>query len=392
VWRADKRRDATGRGAQTPSAGLRYRDQFDSVAEAERVARRRLPRAMFDRLMGGAENGITARANVEAFSRVWFRPRGAAASPERTTRTKVAGVEIDVPILLAPIGALRLQHPDGVLAALAAASRCGTVCAVSPACGHAIDAIDLPAGSMAWYQVTTALAGREGVERDIEQVKARGYQAIVVTIDSVLRPKAAPIRINARSAVQFAPDLVRHPKWTYGFVRDGMRLSIANKAIGAVGAPTGARPVRWDDFAWIREQWSGPLVVKGVMTADDARRAEAAGADVIVVSNHGGLTLDGSAPTLRALPDVLAAVGDGVDVLLDGGVRGGADAVKAIALGARAVLVGRAYVVGLAVGGEHGVARILEIMREDVDRTLAFLGCASLGEVGRSHVDVGALA
>jgi isopentenyl diphosphate isomerase/L-lactate dehydrogenase-like FMN-dependent dehydrogenase len=377
---------STARTGNAAAPVLRYRDRFDSVAEAERLARRRLPRAMFARLNGGADDSVTAQANVDAFARVWFRPRAAAAQPDRTTQTTVVGRSIDLPVILAPVGALRLQHPDGALAALAAAARAGTICAISPAAGHGLSDIDVPPGAAAWYQVTTALGGREVAERQMDEMAARGFHAAIVTVDSVLRPKAAPIRIRPRTVVEFGPDLVRHPKWTYGFVRDGMRLGVANKALGAA-APAGARPVQWDDFGWIRAAWDGPLVIKGIMIADDARRAVDAGADAIVVSNHGGLTLDGAAPTLRALPDIVDAVGGRAEVLLDGGVRSGRDAVKAVALGARAVLVGRPYVMGLAVGGEAGVSRILELLREDVDRSLAFLGCRCLSELGPTHVD-----
>jgi len=373
-------------GTAVAAPVLRYRDRFESVAEAERLARRRLPGAMFARLNAGADESVTAKANVDAFARVWFRPRAAAARPDRTTRTTVVGRGIDLPVILAPVGALRLQHPDGVLAALAAAARAGTICAISPAAGHGLSEIDVPAGAAAWYQITTALGGREVAERQIDEMAGRGFHAVIVTVDSVLRPKATQIRISPRSVVEFGPDLVRHPKWTYGFVRDGMRLGIANKAIGAT-APPGARPVQWDDFDWIRAAWDGPLVIKGIMTADDARRAVDAGADAIVVSNHGGLTLDGVAPTLRALPDVVNAVSGQIEVLLDGGVRSGRDVAKAIALGARAVLVGRPYVMGLAVGGEAGVSRILELLREDVDRSLAFLGCGCPAELGPTHVE-----
>ena len=375
-----------GQDADAPAPVLRVRDRFDSVAEAERLARRRLPRAMFARLSAGADDSVTTQANIDAFARVWFRPRAAAARPDRTTRTTVVGRSIDVPVILAPVGALRLQHPDGVLAALAAAARAGTICAISPAAGHSLSEIKIPAGAAAWYQITTALGGREVAETQIDTMAARGYHGVIVTVDSVLRPKAAPIRISPRSIIEFGPDLVRHPKWTYGFVRDGMRLGVANKAIGAQ-APPGARPVQWDDFGWIRAAWDGPLVIKGIMTADDARRAVDAGADAIVVSNHGGLTLDGAAPTLHALQDVVDAVGGQAEVLLDGGVRSGRDVAKAIALGARAVLVGRAYVMGLAVGGEAGVSRILELLREDVDRSLAFLGCSCPAELGPTHVE-----
>ena len=370
----------------TPGPQLPYRQRFDSIAEAERLARRKLPTAMFERINSGADDSETMRANIAAFSDVWFRPRAAAAAPSRAQSTTIAGVEVSTPVLLAPVGALRLQHPDGALAALAAASRARTVCAISPACGHRIDEIDLPAGAAAWYQVSTALGGREAVAAAIDEAKARGYAALVATVDSVLRPKAAPIRVGLSSVARFGPDLLMHPRWTFGFIRDGMRIGVANQAIGP--GPAGARPLEWDDIGWIRKNWDGALVVKGVVTAGDALRALDGGADAIVVSNHGGLTLDGSIATLRALPEVVAAVGSDAEVLMDGGVRSGRDVVKALALGAKAVMIGRPYVMGLAVGGAAGVGRVLEILREDIDRALAFLGCASVAELGRDHVDV----
>jgi isopentenyl diphosphate isomerase/L-lactate dehydrogenase-like FMN-dependent dehydrogenase len=236
-----------------------------------------------------------------------------------------------------------------------------------------------------WYQITTALGGREVAERQLDEARARGYQAVVVTVDSGLRPKAAPLRLDARTAVDLAPDLIRHPRWTWGFVRDGMRLSVASTALGAGQAP-GARPVGWDDLDWIVRRWGGPVVVKGVLTGPDAKEAVARGATAVVVSNHGGLTLDGIGATLPALPEVLGAVAGQAEVLLDGGIRTGMDVAKALALGARAVLVGRAYVMGLAVGGAAGVHRILEVLDGDLNRTLGFLGCAGVGDLGPGHV------
>jgi isopentenyl diphosphate isomerase/L-lactate dehydrogenase-like FMN-dependent dehydrogenase len=342
---------------------------------------------MFQRLNSGAERSVTLRANIRAFEEVSFRTRSAAASPHRTIATTVLGREVALPVLLAPVGALRLQHPDGVLAAVEASTEVGTVCAISPAAGNTMEEIAIPAGGNLWYQVSTGMSGQPGAEKTIDQARQRGYAAIVVTVDSVLRPRAEPIRIDVRNAIEFAPDLVRHPRWTYQFVRDGMRVSVANTAIGA-GPPSAGRSVCWDDFEWIVKRWAGPVVIKGVTTAEDARRAVDAGAAAIVVSNHGGLILDGATATLRALPEVLDAVGDRAEVLVDGGVRSGGDVVKALAMGARAVLIGRSYVMGLAVGGATGVRRILEILSEDIDRSLAFLGCATVQELTGSHVNV----
>jgi isopentenyl diphosphate isomerase/L-lactate dehydrogenase-like FMN-dependent dehydrogenase len=360
--------------------------RFDSLAEVQRLTKRKLPRAMYNRLNGGADDGVTFAANLAAFGAVSFRPRAASVPAIRTTTTNVLGETVSLPVLLAPVGALRLQHPDGVVAAINAASDFGTICVISPGCGHPISELAPPADGNLWYQVTTAIGGREAAERDIEQAKSLGYKALVVTVDSGLRPKVLPIKLNVRSAIEFAPDLIQHPRWTVGFIKDGMRISVANAALGASQGPPGGRPVAWSDLTWIGEAWPGPVVVKGVLTGDDARRSIDAGAAAIVVSNHGGLTLDGVPATLSALPEVLEANQGRVEVLMDGGVRSGADVVKAVALGARAVLIGRCYVMGLAVDGAAGVKRVLEILQDDIQRTLAFLGCDSVQQLGPDHV------
>jgi isopentenyl diphosphate isomerase/L-lactate dehydrogenase-like FMN-dependent dehydrogenase len=371
-----------------PQRPLGYRWRFDSVAEAERLARRRLPGAMFERLARGTDESVTFTANRRAYGQVSFRPRAAQVREARSTRTTVLGTEVSTPVLLAPVGALRLQHPAGVLAAVAAAAQFGTVCAISPAAGHSLEEIQVPPGAMLWYQVTTALGGREIAERQLEQARSRGYRAVVVTVDSGLRAKSSPLRLDVSTAVALAPDLVRHPSWTWGFVRDGLRLSVANAALGTAQAPPGARPLRWDDVDWIVERWGGPVVVKGLLTAEDAAEAVSRGASAVVVSNHGGLTLDGVGPTLAALPEVVAAVAGRAEVFLDGGIRTGADVAKALALGARAVLIGRAYLMGLAVGGAAGVHRVLEVLDADLTRTLGFLGCAAVGDLGPRHLTV----
>jgi isopentenyl diphosphate isomerase/L-lactate dehydrogenase-like FMN-dependent dehydrogenase len=363
--------------------------RFDSIAEVERLARRKLPRAMYNRLNSGADEGVTLAANLAAFDTVSFRPRAATVRPIRTTTTSVLGEPVTLPVLLAPVGALRLQHPEGVVAAINAATEVGTICAISPGSGHPISELVPPPDSSLWYQVTTAIGGRDAAERDIETAKSLGYKALVLTVDSGLRAKALPIKLNFRTALEFAPDLLQHPRWTVGFVKDGMRISVANTALGASQGPAAGRPVEWSDLTWIKEAWPGPVVVKGVLTADDARRSMDAGVEAIIVSNHGGLTLDGVPATLTALPEVLEACAGQVEVLLDGGIRSGGDVVKAVALGARAVLIGRSYVMGLAVDGKQGVRRVLEILQDDIQRTMAFLGCGSVLELSPDHVRTG---
>jgi isopentenyl diphosphate isomerase/L-lactate dehydrogenase-like FMN-dependent dehydrogenase len=371
----------------TTGSSLPRRRQFHSVAEAERLARRRLPHAMYDRLASGSDTGATLRANLRAFEEVSFRPRGAAVVPDRSATTSVLGARVTAPVLLAPIGALRLQHPEGAAAAIEAAGAFGTVCGISPVSGHRWDELRPVEGASLWAQVTTALGGRGQVEEQIAQVKDLGYQALVVTVDSGVRPKSTPIKLDARTALAFAPDLLRHPRWTAGFLRDGMRVSVANTALQRPTA-NGARPLVWDDVTWIREAWSGPVVVKGVVTAEDTRRATDLGADAIVVSNHGGLALDGAPGTLSVLREVVAAAGPDVEVLLDGGVRTGGDVAKALALGARAVMIGRPYVMGLAVGGALGARRVLEILHEDLLRAMGFLGCSRITDLNPDHVRV----
>jgi L-lactate dehydrogenase (cytochrome) len=236
----------------------------------------------------------------------------------------------------------------------------------------------------------------------IARARAAGFAALVVTIDTPaagmrerdVRNGAAELASGRLATMlPYLPQLLVRPRWLVDFLRDGGLMRFPNVEIAGgpmayadVGAALAESVVCWSDLGWIRDAWDGPIVVKGVLTADDARRAVDAGAAAIVVSNHGGRQLDGVAPTLRALPEVVAAVGDRVEVLLDGGVRRGSDVVKALALGARAVLIGRAYAYGLGAAGEAGVRRALEILRADLVRTLTLLGCPSIAALDGSYV------
>jgi isopentenyl diphosphate isomerase/L-lactate dehydrogenase-like FMN-dependent dehydrogenase len=366
------------------SKGHRSRHSFDTFEEARRLAQRRLPPSLFADMMGGAGRGVTARRNVEVFDEVSFRPRAAVAWPKRDLRTTVLGTEISLPVILAPVGALRLANPGGAPAAARAAEAAGTICAVSMAAGHLPTDVARAASGPVWQQLYL-FQGREVAERIIGDAKREKFGAIIVTVDTPASLKP-PIQlsVSVSSALEYGPELIRRPQWLAGFLKDGMQLAAARAALGPM---IGGVPV-WDDLEWIKELWGGPIVVKGIVTADDARRAVDRGASAVVVSNHGGLILDSAPPTLTVLSEVVAAIGDQTEVLFDGGVRQGADVIKAIAVGARAVLIGRSYLAGLAVGGESGVRRVLENYRREIDATLAMIGCPKIEALDPSYVQL----
>jgi L-lactate dehydrogenase (cytochrome) len=375
-----------------------------NIADLRSLARRRLPKAVFDYLDGGAEGEITLRENCRVFEDVTFRPRHAVSLPECDLRASVLGFELSFPALLAPIGYSRLMHPGGEVAAARAAGLAGTAYILSTISGHRLEDVKASSSGPVFYQLYL-LGGREASEGAIERARAAGFSCLVVTIDT---PVAGMRERDSHNGVKellggsllakarFLPEILTHPGWLASFLLDGGVPKLPNVVLpgrGAmplidVSAALASSVVRWEDLRWIRDHWRRSIVVKGVLTGDDARRAVDEGAAAVVVSNHGGRQLDCVAASLRALPEVVAAVNGRAEVLMDGGIRRGADIVKAICLGARAVLCGRAYAYGLAVSGEAGVTRALEILRADVERTLRLLGCASLAALDRSYVSV----
>jgi isopentenyl diphosphate isomerase/L-lactate dehydrogenase-like FMN-dependent dehydrogenase len=362
---------------------LAGRVDFDSYEEANRLAGKRLPPSLYKDMFGGAGRGLTNRANAEAFDQVTFVPRAAVAWANRDLRTTVLGTSISMPVILAPVGSLRLANPGGAVSAARAAQAAGTICAVSMSSGHLPDDVAQGAPGAALWQQLYLFQGREVAERIIRDAKAAGYKALIVTVDSPAMLKKHPeLAISLRCAVEFGPELVRRPRWLAGFVRDGMQLEAAKAALGPriAGAPV------WDDLEWIKELWGGPLIVKGVVTADDARKAVDLGASAVVVSNHGGLVLDGSPSSLSVLPGIVAAIGGNAEVLVDGGIRRGSDVVKAVAIGAKAVLIGRSYLAGLAAGGEAGVRTVLDNYQRELDALLAMVGSPDIGHLDSSYV------
>lgn len=374
-----------------------------SIADLRRKARRRLPRMAFDYIDGGAEDEITMRANERAYDDVLFRPKSAVVVPEVDIRTTVLGHELAVPFLLAPVGSSRLFWPRGEALAAAAAGKAGTLYTLSTLSGTRMEEVREASSGPCWFQLYLC-GGRDVALKGIARAGACGYSALVVTIDTpVAGMRERDVRngtaqLLTRKPLEMLPyvwQVAARPAWLLDFLQDGGLMSFPNIVLedgpmgyGDIAAQLEAAAVGWDDLRWIAEAWDGPIVVKGVHTADDARRAVEVGAQAVVVSNHGGRQLDGVAPTLRVLPEVLEAVGGEVEVLMDGGIRRGSDMVKALALGARAVLVGRSYAYGLAAGGEAGVATAIEILRTELVRTMKLLGCGSLAELGEEYVKV----
>jgi L-lactate dehydrogenase (cytochrome) len=374
-----------------------------SIEDFRPWARRRLPKAVFDYLDGGAEGEVTLRENCRAFQDVTFRPRHAVAVPYCDLQTRVLGFDLSFPVLLAPVGYSRLMHPGGEVAAARAAGAAGTVYILSTISGHRLEDVKAASSGYVFYQLYL-LGGREAAEAAIERVRVAGYAALVVTIDTAVSGmRERDFRNGMKELISggvleklpFLPQVLSRPRWLLSFLLDGGLPPLPNVVIPAQGpmplvdvtAALARSTVTWDDLRWIRDLWRGPVVIKGVLTGEDARRASDAGAAAVVVSNHGGRQLDGVPAALRALPEVVAAVNGQVEVLMDGGIRRGTDVVKALCLGARAVLCGRAYAYGLAAAGEAGVARALEILRVDVERTLKLLGCPSVAALDRSYVN-----
>jgi len=369
---------------------------FESVAEAQQRAKKQLPRSVYLAVVGGTERGLTLQDNLAAFGELGFAPHVAGLSAQRDLTTTVMGQQISLPVLISPTG-VQAVHPHGEVAVARAAAARGTAIGLSSFASKPVEEV-VAANPQTFFQVYWAGSRDEILER-ARRARAAGAVGLIVTSDWSFShgrdwgSPQIPDQLDVKTMLRLAPEVLTRPRWLRAWARTGRPpdLTVPNMAIGGRPAPTffGAygewmqsTPPTWEDLRWLREQWDGPFMLKGVMRVDDARRAVDAGVSAISVSNHGGNNLDTTPAPIRALAAIADAVGDQVEVLLDGGIRRGGDVVKALALGARAVMIGRAYLWGLAAAGQAGVENVLDILRGGIDSALLGLGRSSIAELG----------
>jgi heme/flavin dehydrogenase (mycofactocin system) len=376
---------------------------FESVADAQRRAKRRLPNSVYMAIWAGSERGLTLKDNVDAFAELGFAPHVAGLRTRRDLSTTVMGQSISLPVIISPTG-VQAVHPDGEVAVARAAASRGTALGLSSFASRPVEEV-VAANPQTFFQIYWA-GSREEISERVKRAKRAGCVGLIVTLDWSFShgrdwgSPAIPEQMDLRTALRFAPEALARPRWLYRWARTGRPpdLTVPNMAAGGAPAPTffGAYGdwmqtslPSWDDLRWLRDQWDGPFMLKGVMRVDDAKRAVEAGVSAISVSNHGGNNLDGTPATIRALPAIAEAVGDQIEVVLDGGIRRGSDVIKALALGARAVMIGRAYLWGLAAAGQAGVENVLDILRGGIDSGLMGLGHGSVHDLDRSDVLIG---
>src|SRR5580704_10282688 len=373
---------------------------FETVAEAQRRAKKRLPKSVYGALIAGSERGLTLDDNVAAYGELGFAPHVAGLSDKKDLSTTVMGQDISFPVVISPTG-VQAVCPEGEVAVARAAAARGTAMGLSSFASKPVEEV-VAANPQTFFQIYWC-GSRDQIQARMERARAAGAIGLILTLDWTFShsrdwgsPKI-PERIDLKTLLMHAPEALIRPRWLAAYARTGRApdLKVPNMALpygpaptffGAYGEWMQTPPPTWADVAWLREQWAAPFLLKGVSRVDDARRAVDAGVTAISVSNHGGNNVDGTPATIRALPGIADAVGDQVEVLLDGGIRRGNDVVKAIALGARAVMIGRAYLWGLAANGQAGVENVLDVLRNGIDSALLGLGCSSLADLDEHNL------
>ncbi|MCI3274380.1 pre-mycofactocin synthase MftD [Streptomyces cylindrosporus] len=368
---------------------------FETVAHAQQRAKQRLPKSVYSALLAGSEAGVSYRDNTAAFQELGFAPHVADLAAERATATTVMGQEIALPVVISPTG-VQAVHPEGELAVARAAAARGTAMGLSSFASKPVEEV-VAANPKTFFQMYW-MGSKDSMLRSMERARAAGAAGLIVTLDwsfSHGRDWGSPWipeRLDLKAMAKLAPQGLSRPGWLLDYARSGSlpdlttpnladENGVAPAFFGAYGQWMGTPPPSWDDVRWMRDEWQGPFLVKGISRVDDARRAVDIGATALSVSNHGGNNLDTTPAPIRLLPAVAEAVGDRIEVLLDGGVRRGSDVVKALALGARAVLIGRAYLWGLAAGGQAGVENVLDVLAGGIDSALRGLGRGSIHDL-----------
>jgi len=375
---------------------------FESVAEAQRLAKKRLPASAYSALLAGSERGVTYRDNTAAFEELGFAPHVAGLAAQRDLSTRVMGQDISFPVIMSPTG-VQAVHPDGELAVARAAAARGTAIGLSSFASKPVEEV-AAANPQTFFQMYWTGTPETMIAR-MDRARAAGATGLIVTLDwsfSMGRDWGSPRipeKVNFKEMMRFAPQVARKPRWLAQFIRSGKLpdLTTPNLAkegepaptfFGAYGEWMNTPPPSWEDVAWIGKEWGGPIMLKGITRVDDAKRAVDAGMTAISVSNHGGNNLDATPASIRLLPGIAEAVGADIDVLLDGGIRRGSDVVKAVALGAKAVMIGRAYLWGLAANGQAGVENVLDVLRSGVDSAVLGLGHSSIHDLSRDDLIV----
>jgi pre-mycofactocin synthase len=375
---------------------------FETVAEAQRRAKRRLPKSVYGALIAGSERGLTVEDNVAAYGELGFAPHVAGLSEKRDLGTSVMGQDVALPVLVSPTG-VQAVHPDGEVAVARAAAARGTAMGLSSFASKPVEDV-VAANPQTFFQVYW-IGTRDNMLARVERARAAGAVGLIATLDWSFShgrdwgSPTIPESVNLRALLRFAPEALTHPRWAWSFARTGHLPDLTTPNMvprgqrgptffGAYGEWMQTPPPSWEDVAWLRGQWDGPFMLKGVSRVDDAKRAVDAGVSALSVSNHGGNNLDGTPATIRTLPAVADAVGTQVEVLLDGGIRRGSDVVKALALGARAVMIGRAYLWGLAANGQAGVENVLDVLRSGIESALLGLGHADIHHLSPDDVVV----
>ena len=373
---------------------------FETVAVAQRRAEKRLPKSVYGALIAGSEKGLSSRDNLDSFDQLGLSPHIAGLARERNLATTVMGQSVSMPVLISPTG-VQAVHPQGEVAVARAAANRGVAMGLSSFASKSIEEV-CAVNAQVFFQMYWS-GDRDTMTQRLSRAQSAGAKGIILTLDwSFANGRDwgspwIPEKIDLRAALKLAPEALSRPAWFWEFLRTGHvpSLTTPNMALSGAKPPTffGAyyewmqSPLAtWDDVAWLRAQWEGPFMVKGVGRIDDAKRVVDLGATALSVSNHGGNNLDGTPAPIRMLPAIADTVGDHIEVLLDGGVRRGSDVVKALALGARAVMIGRAYLWGLAVNGQAGVENVLDVLRSGIDSTLLGLGKSSITELKRDDV------